>query len=128
MSFFINHTKREIREADSEEIVLQTNSTWSNSDNIEYVPLYDDSEHRYYLESLIYDGYDTDPKLVTMINKRNKLNEHPSRNYIGKNVGQVSPSSLTPAGGPNSPKKNSSRLLSFRELFWSFRPSWSLSE
>jgi hypothetical protein len=73
MSIFINHTKREIREADSKEIVLRTNTAWSNSDDIVLVILYEDPNERHYVESFIYDGYDTDPKLVEMFDKRNKL-------------------------------------------------------
>jgi hypothetical protein len=88
MSIFINHTKREIREADSKEIVLRTNTAWSNSDDIVLVILYEDPNERHYVESFIYDGYDTDPKLVEMFDKRNKLtnqaHQEPRRGVQGK--------------------------------------------
>jgi hypothetical protein len=88
MSIFINHTKREIREADSKEIVLRTNTAWSNSDDIVLVVLYEDPNERHYVESFIYDGYDTDPKLVEMFDKRNKLtsqaHQEPRRGAQGK--------------------------------------------
>jgi hypothetical protein len=68
MSIFINHTKKEIREADSKEIALRTNSTWSSSDNIEFVVLYEDPDERYYIESFIYTGYSIDTKLLEIFN------------------------------------------------------------